>query len=250
MKIIKGLITFIITIILLIITSFNLYNFISINVLDEELPKINGYAYLEVVSGSMEPKFKIGDVIIIDTKISKYKEKDIVTFKDINGSFVTHRIVEINDEEIVTKGDANNTIDEPISKDTIVGKYVYRIGGVGAIIKSLRSPFVLVMILIIGILLCIFVSTDSKGNAILTDEEREYMDFLEYKKIRKHIKDNNELKELIEKNEKEKEDNKKKLKEIRKKKSKKKRWKIWKDYYIVKNLKIICLNGYLCILWQ
>ena len=68
MKIIKGLITFIITIILLIIVSFNLYNFISINVLDEELPKINGYVYLEVVSGSMEPKFKIGDVIIIDTK--------------------------------------------------------------------------------------------------------------------------------------------------------------------------------------
>ena len=223
MKIIKGLITFIITIILLVIVSFNLYNFISIKFLDNELPKINGYAYLEVVSGSMEPKFKIGDVIIIDTKISKFKEKDIITFKDVNGAFVTHRIIEIKDDLTVTKGDANNTIDEPISKDMIIGKYVYKIEGVGALIKSLKSPFVLIMILVIGILLCIFVSTDSKGKAILTDEEREYMEFLEYKKIRKRIKDNNELIELIEKNEKEKEDNKKRINEIRKKKSKKKR---------------------------
>lgn len=187
MKIIKAIIKFIITLILLAVVSFNLFNYISINFLKNEMPTINGYAFLEVVSGSMEPKFKIGDILIVDTKIEKYKEKDIITFKDVNGSFVTHRIIEINDDEIITKGDANNTIDEAIKKDSIVGKYVYKISGLGAIIKSLKSPFVLAMILLIGILLCVFVSIDSKGNVILTEEEKEYIEFLEYKKSNKEI---------------------------------------------------------------
>lgn len=181
MKIIKRVIAILVTIILLLILSFNLFNFISIKILGNELPTINGYALLEVISGSMEPKINIGDLVIIDTKTEKYKVNDIVTFKDVNGSFVTHRILEINDEEIITKGDANNTIDEAIDKDAIVGRYIYKINGIGALLKSLRSPFVLGMILVIGVLLCILVSTDSKGNVILTEEEKEYIKFLEYK---------------------------------------------------------------------
>lgn len=188
MKIIKRIIKVLITIILLIILSFNLFNLVSIKILGNELPKINGYAYLEVISGSMEPKIKKGDIIIIDTKVKKYKAKDIITFKDVNGSFVTHRIIEINDDKLITKGDANNTIDDAINKKDIVGRYVYQINGAGALIKSLRSPFILVMILVIGILLCVLVSTDSKGNAILTEEEKEYMDFLESKNKKKKEK--------------------------------------------------------------
>jgi len=178
MKIVKKVITVFVTIILLLVLSFNIFNTISIKLLGNRLPTINGYAYLEVISGSMEPKISKGDIVIIDTKVSDYRVNDIVTFRDINDSFVTHRIIEINKNEIITKGDANNTIDDPINKDDIVGRYVYQINGIGALIKSLRSPFVLVMILVVGILLCVFVSTDSKGNAILTEEEKEYMEFL------------------------------------------------------------------------
>lgn len=181
MKTVKRIIKVIITVLLFIILSFNIFNFVSINILKNKLPTINGYAYLEVVSGSMEPKISIGDMIIIDTKVEKYQKNDIVTFEDINGSFVTHRILEINDNEVITKGDANNTIDEAINKDSIVGKYVYQIDGIGALMKSIRSPLTLIMILIIGILSCVLVSTDSKGNVILTEEEKEYVEFLEYK---------------------------------------------------------------------
>ena len=124
MKIFKKVITIIIAVILTLILSFNIFNFVSINILGNELPTINGYAYLEVVSGSMEPNIRIGDIVIIDTKVNDYKVKDIVTFKDINGSFVTHRIMEIKDEEIITQGDANNTIDDSITKEQLVGRYV------------------------------------------------------------------------------------------------------------------------------
>ena len=185
MKTVKRIIKVIITVLLITILSFNIFNFVSINIFKNKLPTINGYAYLEVVSGSMEPKISIGDMVIIDTKVKKYQKNDIVTFEDINGSFVTHRILEINDNEVITKGDANNTIDEAINKDSIVGKYVYQINGIGAVMKSIRSPITLIMILLIGILSCILVSTDSKGNAILTEEEKEYVEFLEYKNNKK-----------------------------------------------------------------
>ena len=189
MKYIKKIIGVIITIILLIVLSFNVFNFISINILNNNLPTINGYAILEVVSGSMEPKISIGDMVIIDTKVKDYKVKDIVTFKDVNNSYVTHRILEITDEGYLTKGDANNKDDGIISKDKIVGKYVYQIDNVGAIMKSLRSPFNLFMILITGTLLCVLVSTDSKGNPILDKEEKEYFEFLEYKNNKDKNKD-------------------------------------------------------------
>ena len=191
MKIFKKIFTIIVTIILIIVLSYNIFNFISIRVLGNKLPTINGYSVLEIISGSMEPKFKIGDLIVIDTKITKFKEKDIVTFKDVNGEFVTHRIIEINEDEIITKGDNNNTIDEAIEKEDIVGRYIYKLDGIGALMKSLRSPFVLIMILLIGILLCILVSTDSKGNAILSDEEKEYIEFLEYKNNKQNQKEKN-----------------------------------------------------------
>lgn len=194
MKIVKRIITVLITIVLLLILSFNLFNFISIKVLGNKLPTINGYALLEVVSGSMEPKFSIGDIVIIDTKVDTYKANDIITFEDVNGAFVTHRIIEITDEEIITKGDANNTVDSPIDRDSIVGKYTYKITGVGALIRSLRSPFVMMMVLVIGILLCIFISTDSKGNVILTEDEKRYMEFLDSKKKTVLESDNNNSK--------------------------------------------------------
>ena len=194
MKIFKRIIAIIVAVILILILSFNIFNFISIKVLGNELPTINGYAVLEVISGSMEPKISIGDIVIIDTKVNDYKVKDIVTFKDINGSFVTHRIIEIKDDEIITQGDANNTVDDSITKEQLVGRYVYKIDGLGALMKSFRNPLTLVMILIIGVISCVLVSTDSKGNAILTEEEKEYLEFIESKKKNKKIKEEQENK--------------------------------------------------------
>lgn len=196
MKIFKKIIAIVAASILILILSFNIFNFISIKVLGNELPTINGYAYLEVISGSMEPKISIGDIIIIDTKVNNYKVKDIVTFKDINDSFVTHRIIEIKEDEIITQGDANNTIDDPITDEQIVGRYICKLEGIGALMKSFRSPLTLVMILIIGIISCVLVSTDSNGNPILTEEEKEYLEFLESKKKKKEIKEANEIKEI------------------------------------------------------
>ncbi|MDE5630910.1 MAG: signal peptidase I, partial [Bacilli bacterium] len=160
MKLIKNIFIKIIWLILILLVTFNIYNFVSINVLKKDIASINGYAVLEVISGSMEPTIKIGDIIIINTNADDYKQGDIITFNDVNGSFVTHRLVSIDDGKMITKGDANDSEDEEMDTKEIVGKYVSKISGAGKLIASLKNPFVMLLIMIIGIVLCLLMSTD------------------------------------------------------------------------------------------
>lgn len=184
MKIIKRIFLAIATIILALLLIFNIYNFICLKILKHDLTSIRGYALLEVVSGSMEPTIHVGDMIIIDTNSSQYEVGDIITFYDVNGNFVTHRILWMDEESLITKGDYNDSEDNPISVDKIVGKYVCKIPLVGRILSSFKTPFVMVMLLIIGLLVCYMISTDKEGKPILTEEEKqkkEEEEFLEFK---------------------------------------------------------------------
>lgn len=181
MKRVKKILFVIISLLLAIVISFNLYNFICIKVLKQDIATLNGYAILDVVSGSMEPTIHVGDMIIINTKDDIYEIDDIVTFYDIEGSFVTHRIVSIDEEKMITKGDNNNTEDEEVSTNKIVGKYVMRMNGLGKLLQAFRSPFVMIMILVIGILACVFMSVDNNGNVILDEEEKEFQEYLKTK---------------------------------------------------------------------
>lgn len=188
MKIIKKIGIVFVTIILVLLLTFNVYNFFCLNFLNKDLATVNGYGLLEVITGSMEPTIHVGDLIVIDTNYKDYKDGDIITFYDVDNSFVTHRIVSINDTQMITKGDNNNTEDEPLNRDRIIGKYIMKINGFGKITNSLKNPVVMVMILLIGIMVCFLVSTDKNGNPILTDEEKE---FLEYKKEKEKKKKEN-----------------------------------------------------------
>lgn len=160
-----------------VLLAFNIFNYVSLNILHKDLATINGYGLLEVASGSMEPTLHIGDLIVIDTKDLNYQERDIITFYDTEGSFVTHRIEEIKDTEVITKGDNNSSIDPAISKDVVVGKWVLTIPGLGLLLKALKTPFVSIMILIIGILFCILVSTED--TKLSKEEEKEFAEYSE-----------------------------------------------------------------------
>ena len=80
----------------------------------------------KIETGSMEDNIHAGDYILIYKKKS-YKVGEIVTFKK-DDYFVTHRIIKKDGNKIITKGDANNTEDEEISNDVIVGKVIYNGG--------------------------------------------------------------------------------------------------------------------------
>ncbi len=105
----------------------------------------------KVETGSMRDGIMVGDYILVQ-RVDDYREGDIVTYRKTDG-FVTHRIIRIENEEIVTKGDANNTEDEPIKKDDIVGKVVYKSGLLNFII---RYKFTLVSLALSLYLLSIY----------------------------------------------------------------------------------------------
>lgn len=104
-------------ILLLLILIAGLINF---SVLD-----IQGrYKLLVVQSGSMEPAIKRGSLVVID-KAGDYQKGEVITYHNQRGSRMTttHRIVKIEDNGFVTKGDANEAVDSNlIRKDLILGK--------------------------------------------------------------------------------------------------------------------------------
>lgn len=169
----------------------NVVSFIQIKILHKNIATFNGYAYLEVVSGSMEPNISVGDLVIINTKDKNIKNNDVVTYASSNGSFITHRVNNTLENGFVTKGDANNSIDEEIVEEAnIVGKYVFKIPHFGVMIHSLQNPFTLILILIIGIIICILASTDKNGFLKdISDEEREFLKFREKKLFVEKYKD-------------------------------------------------------------
>ena len=112
-----------------------------------------------VLSGSMEPTIETGSICFINkhADIKNIKEKDIIAFKLNNGTLVTHRAVEITDTGIVTKGDNNKNIDgDNVVEENFVGKNIFWIPKVGYVVKKLQSPKGVVILITCVVLL--FVS--------------------------------------------------------------------------------------------
>lgn len=81
------------------------------------------YPIASITSGSMWPTLKKGDLVLIKgiNDKSEINIGDIVVYQNPEG-FTIHRIVEMNENKIVTKGDANNTSDKPVEYEEIIGK--------------------------------------------------------------------------------------------------------------------------------
>ena len=121
-----------------------------------------GFRVYKVMTGSMEPNIHISDIILVKEN-DNYKESDIVTYKDSSNEYVTHRIVSVSDDIIVTKGDANNAEDSPIKEKDIIGKVIFKVSMSGFIVYLFNKPIIWILIFIIGILI-IFVIPDREGN--------------------------------------------------------------------------------------
>lgn len=119
-----------------------------------------GFRVYRVGSGSMEPELEINDYILVK-KEDKYELNDIVTYQ-INDEYVTHRIVEINEDTIVTKGDANNTVDEAIKKDNIIGKIVIKSHILGFILYLFSKPISWILLFLIGVITILIINKKEK----------------------------------------------------------------------------------------
>lgn len=130
----------------------------------DEVPSVGGRVPLIVLTDSMDPKIKSGDLIICRTIDAKdVKVDDIISFFDPAGngtSIVTHRVIEIVDEEgklyFRTRGDNNNTEDkELVPADKLVGIYKMRIAGAGHVALFMQSTAGLIICVLLPIVLLV-----------------------------------------------------------------------------------------------
>lgn len=120
-----------------LIVGVRLYQWNASSLAGNQLPMPLGVGTAVVMSGSMEPVLSTNDLIII-TKADSYQEGDIVVYQSAN-SLVVHRIVDIQGDMVTTKGDANNTQDEPFRNVYIKGKLWLAIPGVGMLTRIVKS---------------------------------------------------------------------------------------------------------------
>ena len=107
-------------------------------VMGDPLPMPFGYGAAVVLSGSMEPTYSAGDLLIVK-KMDHYQTGDIVVYQR-GRSLVVHRIIDMNGETVTTQGDANNAPDEPFAVSQIKGISVGSIPFVGTWFRILKTP--------------------------------------------------------------------------------------------------------------
>ena len=122
-----------------------------------------GYRIFEVASGSMEPTLQINDILLVKVNEKDIKNNDIIAYKEKDkDTVITHRIIDINNETIMVKGDANNTMDSPITKEQVIGKVVKVYPKLGVWKKVFADPKNLILMFITLLLFDAALSYENK----------------------------------------------------------------------------------------
>lgn len=165
-----------------LILIFSVYNKVQVSFFGKDYSDFFGYSVFEVQTGSMEPEISPGDWIIVKST-KNVKLNDVVTYKH-SGEFITHRVIGKSGGTYITKGDANNSKDDPIDEKQIIGVVVKTLPTFGFLKKTIFNPVVLVSI-IITILIFNYVMNKNKKEESETKEMKR--DVLEIEKKVKTI---------------------------------------------------------------
>ena len=153
MKVIKKIGTVVINFLMAIVTIivlFLMYRFIMVKFYHKNYVTTFGYSMFEIATGSMEPTLNVYDFILVKND-KNLNVNDIITYKEDN-SFITHRIISIDGDNLITKGDANN------SEDKVIGKVVKVIPKLGIIKNIIITPKIMISFLIFIFLLNLSLS--------------------------------------------------------------------------------------------
>ena len=131
---------------------------------DNKLSFFN-YRMFTVISESMTPKYKIGDILVSkETEPSKIKVGDVISYKGMSGSFkdkiITHQVTEINKNSsgkyvFHAKGLANIIEDPLVYEDQLYGVVVYKTKILSLIYKIISTPLGFFLFVFIPIVLTI-----------------------------------------------------------------------------------------------
>jgi len=144
------------------------------------LPNLMGYSVYQVMTGSMEPTLGVNDLILVK-ETDEINEGEIIAFysndPEIKGAVVTHRVVEINGDEITTKGDANAIVDL-YPAEHIVGVVVYKSSALGELVRVLSQPLIFAIVIILPLaylLISNLVRTIVLARKLANEEAEEEM---------------------------------------------------------------------------
>ena len=128
------------------------------------IPGFFGVNTYVVLSGSMEPEFETGSLLYTteNVNVEELEVGDAITFKAGESTIVTHRIIEIvNDDgqlKFQTKGDANEVPDANlVPSESVIGKALFDVPGLGYLADFIHQPPGLYFAVAIGVLLIAFV---------------------------------------------------------------------------------------------
>lgn len=165
-KIIKYLLT---TLVVLILAVVLIQRFSNNNI------KVFGYSIYTIVSESMKPEYDIGDMIFVknvDKQDIKLND-DIVYMGNIDsydGKIITHRVIRIDNNQIVTKGINNPIEDPPIKYDQVYGKVAFKLCILSTFSKLMNNNLMFYIIVFVPFTILIFLDL---RDIVLGREERE-----------------------------------------------------------------------------
>ncbi len=141
--------------------------------------QLGGQSVYVIINGnSMEPRFHYGDLVIAH-RASDYQVGDIVVYRNADlKNLVFHRIIGLNLDHFVLKGDNNHWTDsyQP-TREELLGKLWIYLPNAGNIVQWLRQPIVLaIMVGAISVFLGITLMMRSKpGKAMISKNKRNWL---------------------------------------------------------------------------
>lgn len=150
-------------------------------------PTLFGYQMYFIRTGSMEPYLEPGDVIISKKydggELVSGENGDVVTYRGSIGNraeLITHRVIEVDGDEIITQGDANNIADSPITKNEIEAVMVYKTVVIDKIYKVISTTwgfwlliFMPIAILIISEIVSLAKELKKEKDEVAEENENE-----------------------------------------------------------------------------
>jgi signal peptidase I len=113
------------------------------------LSRFTPFEALVVRSGSMAPTIATGSAIIVDRADLIPTIGAVATFRESDGTVVTHRIVAIEGGRLVTRGDANRADDGTTrSPASMYGTVVAVVPMAGYLIHTLQQPAAFLLLLL------------------------------------------------------------------------------------------------------
>lgn len=160
---------------------------------------IGGIRIFNILTGSMEPEYKVGDILVtkeIDAK--EIKVGDDITYLgkegDFVGKIVTHRVKAVipgengGEYKFITQGLANDIADPEITAGQIQGKVIYKTVILSFISKIVNNLYSMYFVIFIPMAIIIFVNVRRIYLDITTkdeDDEEEDVEETDNKKDNK-----------------------------------------------------------------